>query len=97
MSIDAIRYRAEGAMVVLQVLESFERSQYEYRDKTEWRDATVEDLLQVARYTRAHDALDRDISSLRAMVESVQQEMRESRDASGLAPNSVHEYWPAGR
>lgn len=47
MSINDIRFRAEGALMVLQVNVS-ERDDYGYsRTTSKWRDATVEDMLDV--------------------------------------------------
>lgn len=48
MGINAIRFRAEGAFVVLQVCE-LDRTQYS-TNVAGWRDAKVEDLLGVARF-----------------------------------------------
>lgn len=50
MSIDSIRFRAEGVTVVLQV-KAYRESYGLYNghaDAPKWRDATVEDLLDVA-------------------------------------------------
>ena len=49
MSINDIRFRAEGAFMVLQVNVS-ERDDYFSHGRTtsKWRDATVEDMLDVA-------------------------------------------------
>jgi len=46
-NITDIRFRANDSMLVLQVQESEVRSGYGY-STTNWRDATVEDLLDVA-------------------------------------------------
>jgi hypothetical protein len=73
MSIDAIRFRATADAVVLQVLESRE-GRYDYERKGEWRDAKVEDLLEVARYTRAYDALDQSISQIKADLEAMRRQ-----------------------
>lgn len=49
MTITAIRYRTEGALVVLQVAEKIERDgPYSYSEGPKWRDAKVEDMLDVA-------------------------------------------------
>lgn len=45
--IQNIRYRVEGELVVLQVLEIGETDIYSSRSKPEWRDAKVSDLLDV--------------------------------------------------
>ena len=50
MSIESIRFRTEGNLVVLQVLDLGKRSLYDI-EKAEWRDAKVEDLLDVANFT----------------------------------------------
>lgn len=73
MRIDKIRFRVNGEAVVLQVLEVSPRGIYECADKAEWRDAKVEDLLEVARYTRAYDALDKNIDSLTNTVSHLQE------------------------
>lgn len=53
MGIEAIRFRAAEAGVILQVLERTEapRSAYYSDSVAIWRDAKVEDLLEVARFT----------------------------------------------
>ena len=48
MSITAIRLRAEGDLLVLQVLEATESNYYGPGNIALWRDAEVEDLLDVA-------------------------------------------------
>lgn len=65
--IEAIRFRAAEAGVILQV-QARERSEYDsYRQSApKWRDATVEDLLDVAKFTR--QAEDDRISGLQQMV-----------------------------
>lgn len=51
--IEAIRFRAEGTLLVLQVCESEKIYQMSaYSNEPRWRDANIEDLLQVARFTR---------------------------------------------
>jgi hypothetical protein len=77
MSIDAIRFRAAAEnAVILQVLESMAPDRYSYGDsRGEWRDAKVEDLLEVARYTRAYDALDKSIDSLMGTVSHLQNQV----------------------
>jgi hypothetical protein len=45
--IQNIRYRVEGELVVLQVLEIEEADIYSSRRNVAWRDAKVEDLLDV--------------------------------------------------
>lgn len=57
MSVEAIRFRADQAGVILQVLEREEGPYYDRAPK--WRDAKVEDLLEVARYTRKWADADR--------------------------------------
>lgn len=47
MSINGIRFRAEGELVVLQVSE-YKRSHYSFESDVQWRDAKVQDLLDVA-------------------------------------------------
>lgn len=74
MSIEAIRFRAGEAGVILQVLESRKDTTY-YHERGEWRDAKVEDLLEVARYTLSYDALDNLISGLQNSVSSLQDQV----------------------
>ena len=52
MSIENVRFRTEGALVVLQVCERKLYSNYD-REPT-WRDAKVEDLLEVAGFFCPH-------------------------------------------
>jgi hypothetical protein len=92
MSITAIRFRAAEAGVILQVLETKERGLYESRDSAEWRDAKVEDLLEVARYTRAYDALDGLISGLQNSVSSMQDQVHRALDREGTAPPAFDKF-----
>lgn len=57
MTINAIRFRAQDGIVVLQVGEEKPAHSHfsDYARETVWRDAKVEDLLEVASYTSAHD------------------------------------------
>jgi hypothetical protein len=64
MSIEAIRFRMEGALCVLQVQERTGGDIYSYggglgssRVSVEWRDANATDLLDVARFTRDYPDL----------------------------------------
>ena len=51
MSITAIRFRATAeGLCVLQVQEHESGSSYNYRSEPKWRDAKVEDLLDVSRF-----------------------------------------------
>jgi len=77
MTIQKIRFRMEGEAVVLQVQEPGKpRKQYGYEDNPPtWRDAKAEDLLEVAAFTRAYDALDQTIASLQSAVQSAQGQM----------------------
>lgn len=72
MTIEAIRFRAEGALIALQVKERKERVHYSYDSGAEWRDATVEDLLAVARFTSALDVLEGMVNRIQLHVESSQ-------------------------
>lgn len=55
MSIDNIRFRTEGTLMVLQVLERYDLSYCHcVNDKGTWRDATVHDLLDVANFIAAN-------------------------------------------
>ena len=66
MAVQRIRFRVQDALVILQVQEPAKRNQYAYGESDgEWRDAKAEDLLEVAAFTRAYDALDKTIESLR--------------------------------
>ena len=72
--ITSIRFRTEDGKVILQVCEYTEGS-WEYmgsRSKSEWRDALVEDLMNVAAYVRAHDSLTNQINTLQDQVNSMQ-------------------------
>lgn len=68
MNIAAIRFRTEGALVVLQAQEVKDNS-YGYGgytgEKITWRDAQVEDLLHVAQFTTSGiDGLERRVEML---------------------------------
>jgi len=54
MKIEAIRFRTEGALMVLQVLERSEDRIYGGSLGATWRDAKVEDMLDVARVMWRH-------------------------------------------
>lgn len=77
MSIKGIRFRMEGELCVLQVSEKDESYTYggHYSGQAQWRDAKATDLLQVAAFTRAYDALDRNIDSLTGLVSSLQDQV----------------------
>lgn len=81
MSIQGIRFRTEGSLVVLQVLEYTEstRSYYGSNDaSSSWRDAKVEDMLTVARYTFDPGRLEPRIDALeRRMIECEQLEVQQ--------------------
>jgi len=66
MTIEAIRFRVEGALVVLQVFEREKENQYSYGRDGTWRDAKPEDLLDVARFCST--GLDRRIEHLERNV-----------------------------
>jgi hypothetical protein len=72
MSIAAIRFRNEGALVVLEVLVGGEYDGFSSRRDATWRDAVTGDLLEVAAYTRAHDSLSTELESMRNVVGSLQ-------------------------
>lgn len=75
MSIEAIRFRAEGELIVLQVLDRAERTgHYSYEASGTWRDAKVEDLLSAARFTTALDALQAMVSSVQLYVDGSKKE-----------------------
>lgn len=75
MTIEAIRFRAEGEHIVLQVLESQKRSgSYHYDTPSVWRDAKVEDMLEAARFTTALDALQAMVSSVQLYVDGSKKE-----------------------
>lgn len=74
MSIDGIRFRAEGALLVLQVAERDDRySDYASygRNTPTWRDATTQDMLHVARHIQQDGLADR-LKSLEASVQNLQ-------------------------
>lgn len=48
--ISNIRFRLDGDKVVLQVLFENHRNHYEYEREPEWRDAKVEDLIDVVEF-----------------------------------------------
>jgi len=53
MSVNDIRFRSEGEMIVLQISVDKARSRYYENDLgSEWRDARVEDMLDVAEHLR---------------------------------------------
>lgn len=81
MAVQRIRFRVQDALVILQVQEPVRVNQYSYGEREgEWRDAMAEDLLEVAAYTRAYDALDKTIESLRNSVLSAQDQMSNIMD-----------------
>jgi len=81
MTITSIRFRTEGALIVLQVEETTRPSRSEYygsgnEDKVAWRDAKVEDMLDVSAFTNSTSTMDRQIASLEHTVEYLQQQIR---------------------
>lgn len=77
MTIEAIRFRAEGELIVLQVLESQKRSgAYSYDIPAAWRDARVEDLLGVSRFTTAHDVLQELVGRIQLYVPPTEAEQQ---------------------
>lgn len=78
MSLTAIRFRVQDGMCVLQVLETLQADSDYYgggrsRSSASWRDASPEDLLEVAKFTSDWSGiearmgrLESDISTLRA-------------------------------
>lgn len=72
MSIEAIRFRASEQGVILQVQERKERigHAYQYELPGEWRDAKVEDLLDVARFT-SFDSVSRQLVEFRAQLDAL--------------------------
>jgi hypothetical protein len=78
VSIQAIRFRAEGDKVVLQVKEYTEgRSSPHFYERTDavvaWRDAEVEDLLDVSRFTADQSEIAKRLNDLESRVEWMQQ------------------------
>jgi len=55
VSIIAIRFRMEGALCVLQVLEEKCSEYYAPNTQSTWRDADATDLLEVAKFTTGGD------------------------------------------
>jgi len=81
MAIQRIRFRVQDSLVILQVQEPLKVNQYSYGEREgEWRDAKAEDLLEVAAFTRAYDAFDKIIESVRSSVLSVQDQMSNIMD-----------------
>ena len=66
MSVVNIRYRTEGDLVVLQVETRSDSNYYGDRQTTTWRDAKVEDLLEVAAFVRGVNELEKRICRLEA-------------------------------
>jgi hypothetical protein len=92
MTIQSIRFRVEGEQVVLQVLENARHyDSFAYNERGEWRDAKVTDLLEVARYTRAYDALDSTLSNLNVEVSGLHRQVSEVLE---MNRRSVHEHCP---
>lgn len=91
--ITSIRFRAaDDGKMILQVCDYTEpdRSCYGSSAKSEWRDAIVEDLINVAAYVRAHDSLTNQINTLqdsviqlRGAVDIVMEERAAGRDVRG--------------
>ena len=75
MSITDIRFRAEDNKLVLQVQEQEERSGYGYFTSA-WRDAKVEDLLDVAPFMRVGmlKRLEYDIEAIRDDIRNAERE-----------------------
>jgi len=76
MNVVGIRFRTEGALVVLQVCESKPARFNSYQQDDEWRDAKVEDLLDVSKFTET--TIGRRLDQLASRLDSMeyQQVMR---------------------
>jgi hypothetical protein len=78
--IEAIRFRLEGTLVVLQVQEREMRPYYD-REPT-WRDAKVEDLLEAAQFMRPNQ----DLEHLSNRMTQIERDVRDQfRRATGEA------------
>ena len=76
MTITSIRFRTEGALIVLQVEETTRPSRSEYygsgnEDKVVWRDAKVEDMLSVSGFTSSRDDAQRLIAQLEHRIDRI--------------------------
>lgn len=84
MSIQGIRFRTEGALIVLQVQEYTEGRGGSYHYGSEavvaWRDAKVEDMLEVSRFTFDPARHDKRLESLEQRIEYVQAESMHRRE-----------------
>ena len=69
--IEAIRFRAEGALMVLQVL--YRKTGNYYDREAEWRDASVEDMLNAAAFMRT------DVDRLYDRVSALESAARETK------------------
>ena len=69
MSISNIRFRAEGALIVLQVQAQDRESSMHAHWPKEWRDATVEDLLAASRFFTTGE----EIGHMKGQIDSLAQ------------------------
>lgn len=74
MTIEAIRFRTQDSLVVLQVCVSNNR-QHSYNTDPTWRDAKVEDLLLVANHCKNKD--DTRMEMLEYVFDNLRREMNE--------------------
>ena len=78
--ITAIRFRSHENLLVLQVSE-YENSDYGYNRSIEkWRDATVEDMLEVAPFMPDLTLLSTRLNGLSQQIEAMRYEQRGSNE-----------------
>jgi hypothetical protein len=75
MNIEAIRFRAQENLVVLQVCEVKQDSSWGGANRASWRDATVEDLLLVAGHCKNKD--DTRLEMLEYVFETLRRQVNE--------------------
>lgn len=86
-NITDIRFRVNESMLVLQVKEIEERSGYGY-STANWRDAKVEDLLDVSPFIKT-----RVLSDIRDQIDSLQRDLEHIDRNKGVQVASFEQPW----
>lgn len=78
MTITSIRFRTEGAFIVLQVEETTRSrfsSYHSNEDEVAWRDAKVEDMLSVSGFTSSRDDAQRLIAQMEHRIDRLDSQL----------------------
>ncbi len=80
--VDAIRFRHQDGLLILQVKECTTSDGYGIRSSSRWRDAQVEDMLEVAPFMPDLSTLSTRLNALSNQIELLRYEKRIDHDGS---------------